>query len=137
MHPEISVCQWKKKKSQADKDLLVNRFDMRQKQSWSFNLTSSNKRNFSRMKTNVYGSKGAGCYCSSTLLWKQVLFSDEIISSMEHLYNCQNNRIWSTTSQGKSFMVQHRQNPKFIMVWQAICGRKKNSHFYWFWSQNQ
>ena len=62
---------------------------------------------------------------AGTLNWERILFSDEKLFSVERSYNSQNDRIWCASSPGNSSIVQHRQNPKSIMVWARICATGK------------
>lgn len=62
---------------------------------------------------------------AATPNWERILFSDEKLFSVEQSYNGQNDRIWSTSSPGNASIVQHRQNPKSVMVWAGICATGK------------
>lgn len=57
--------------------------------------------------------------------WEKILFSDEKLFTIEQSHNRQNDRSWSADTPGSSTVVEHRQNPKSIMVWGAICATGK------------
>lgn len=57
--------------------------------------------------------------------WSSILFTDEKLFTIEQFHNHQNDRIWSVESPGSSGVVEHRQNPKAVMVWAGICATGK------------
>lgn len=57
--------------------------------------------------------------------WPSILFTDEKLFTIEQFHNHQNDRIWSADSPGSSGIVEHRQNPKAVMVWAGICATGK------------
>lgn len=57
--------------------------------------------------------------------WKNILFSDEKLFSIEQAHNHQNDRIWSSTRPGAAAVIPRRQNAKTVMVWGAICATGK------------
>lgn len=57
--------------------------------------------------------------------WEKILFSDEKLFTIEQAHNRQNDRSWSAEAVGPSFIVEHRQNPKSLMVWGGICATGK------------
>lgn len=57
--------------------------------------------------------------------WERILFTDEKLFTVEQSHNHQNDRIWSIDSPGTSAIVEHRQNPKSVMVWAGICASGK------------
>lgn len=57
--------------------------------------------------------------------WKNVLFTDEKIFSIEQAHNPQNDRIYSCSRPGPSAVIPHRQKAKSVMVWGGICSTGK------------
>ncbi|KAL7737264.1 hypothetical protein ACLKA6_012888 [Drosophila palustris] len=57
--------------------------------------------------------------------WERILFTDEKLFTVEQSHNHQNDRIWSQEAPGTSAIVEHRQNPKSVMVWGGICASGK------------
>ncbi|KAM8719038.1 hypothetical protein ACLKA7_011701 [Drosophila subpalustris] len=52
--------------------------------------------------------------------WERIHFTDEKLFTVEQSHNHQNDRIWSQKAPGTSAIVEHRQNPKSVMVWGGI-----------------
>ncbi|XP_076249920.1 uncharacterized protein LOC143189100 [Rhynchophorus ferrugineus] len=58
-----------------------------------------------------------------TQRWERILFTKEKLFTVE--YNHQNDRSWYVKAAGTSAVVEHRQNPQFVMVWAGICSTSK------------
>lgn len=62
---------------------------------------------------------------AATHQWEKILFTDEKVFTIEQTHNHQNDRIWSSKHPGNSGIIEHRQNPKYVMVWAGICASGK------------
>ena len=57
--------------------------------------------------------------------WEKIVFTDEKLFTVEQAYNRQNDRSWSKEASGSLSVVEHRQNPRSVMVWGGICASGK------------
>ena len=57
--------------------------------------------------------------------WKNFVFTDEKVFTMEQFHNPQNDRNWSEEASGPSAIVAHCQNSQYVMVWGGICATGK------------
>ena len=51
------------------------------------------------------------------LNYERILFTDEKLFAIEQAHNHQNDRSWCAEAPGTSVIVEHRLNPKPVMVW--------------------
>ncbi|GFV84269.1 uncharacterized protein TNCV_1591281 [Trichonephila clavipes] len=52
---------------------------------------------------------------------ERFLFTDEKLFTVQKVLNYQNDRIWSVDAPSSSAIVEHRQYPKSVMIWDGIC----------------
>ncbi|GFY04036.1 uncharacterized protein TNCV_1198141 [Trichonephila clavipes] len=57
--------------------------------------------------------------------WKIFLFPDEKLFTVQQVYNCKNDRIWSVDIPSTSAIGEHHQYPKSVMVRGRICASGK------------
>ena len=59
------------------------------------------------------------------LILGRILFTDEQLFAIEQAHNYQNDRSWCAEASGMSAIVEHRQNPKSVVVSAGICATGK------------
>ena len=57
--------------------------------------------------------------------WERILFLSEKLFTIEQAHNDRNDRSWCAEAPGTSAVVEHRQNPKSMMVYAGICATGK------------
>ena len=53
------------------------------------------------------------------------MFTDQKLFTTEQVHNHQNDTSWYTEAPGTSAIIEHRQNPKSVMVWAGISATGK------------